>query len=116
MAAVASSKQMTHHPNFSKTMELRWAKRPTNTRKPHKLQFPPSTGLSSVPIYISTRPGHVDLGALRDLYASRDLSCHQLPDVGFDRVPTHHEHIPFELLFRAPNDSKPVDGRRIEKQ
>ncbi|XP_030465648.1 probable acetyltransferase TAP2 [Syzygium oleosum] len=85
MASVASSKQMTHHPNFSKTMELRWAKRPTNTRKPRKLQFPPSTGPSSVPIYISTRPGHVDPGALRDLYASCDLSCHRLPDVGHDR-------------------------------
>ncbi|KAI6676036.1 hypothetical protein NL676_036832 [Syzygium grande] len=85
MASVASSKQMTHHPNFSKTMELRWAKRPTNTRKPREVQFPPSTGPSSVPIYISTRPGHVDPGALRDLYASCDLSCHRLPDAGPDR-------------------------------
>ncbi|XP_030534464.1 uncharacterized protein LOC115743699 [Rhodamnia argentea] len=84
MASVASSKQMNHHPIFSKTMELRWAKRP-NTRNPHKLQLPPSTGPSSVPIYISTRPGHVDPSALRDLYAACNLSCHRFPNLGPDR-------------------------------
>ncbi|KAF8028181.1 hypothetical protein BT93_E0938 [Corymbia citriodora subsp. variegata] len=82
MASAASPKQMSHRrPSFSTTMELRWAKRPV-TRKPHVLQFPPPTGPSSVPIYISTKPGHVDPGALRDLYASCNLSCHRFPSLG----------------------------------
>ncbi|KAL3732504.1 hypothetical protein ACJRO7_029207 [Eucalyptus globulus] len=79
MASAASP--IHHRPIFSTTMELRWARRPV-TRKPHVLRLPPSAGPSSVPIYISTRPGHVDPGALRDLYASCNLSCGRFPDVG----------------------------------
>ncbi|XP_062092287.1 GCN5-related N-acetyltransferase 3, chloroplastic [Humulus lupulus] len=58
-----------------KTMELKWVVTTPKTHKPKSLSLPQT----SLPIFISTKPSHVNPDELRGLFGACKLSTHRFP-------------------------------------
>lgn len=89
-AAATATTALTMHvveSSVTKTMELKWVRTPKRPNyfdglgmlskaKPTNLLSPQA----SVPIFISTKPSHVNPDELAQLYSSCNFSCHRFPN------------------------------------
>lgn len=73
------------HVNASKTMELKWVKRPKcpnsidRVEMLSKTKSPPLLSQALLPIFISAKHSHVNPDELAQLFSSCNFSCHRFP-------------------------------------